>query len=488
MDIRKKLLDNYNNLSIAARAAVWFTMCNIFLKGISFFTTPLFTRLLSTDEYGLLSLYTSFEHLILVIATWEVSIGPYQRGLFKYKDDVKTFTASTQIFANMLTLITFAAIMINFELFASLTNMTSGITVLLFVYLLLQPAYSCWFYRQRVRFDYKKTVLATIFITIVAIVIPLIAVLTIDNTAKVKYSSYLVSMIIIYSFFYVKGLYRSSIIKNWKNICVYWKFFICFTPPLVVHAISYYILGQADRVMIAKMIGTESAAIYSVAYTIAGMTIIVQSAIQQVLVPWIYQNLEEGKYMHIKKNASLMFASLGVIYLLFILISPEVLKIMYPHAYYDGIWCIPPIAIGSYFMFLYTMFVNVESYYQETKYIAYVSISCALINIVLNYFGMQIMNYIVCAYTTLISYILFAIGHFYFMKKIVKKHANSVKIFDGKLILAIAIIILILMGIITWLYDLIIIRYIFILAIIIICFLNRKNLIKIMEQFNFDKN
>ena len=48
----KSLIDKYKNLSVRARAALWFTICSFLQKGISFITVPIFTRLLTTEEYG----------------------------------------------------------------------------------------------------------------------------------------------------------------------------------------------------------------------------------------------------------------------------------------------------------------------------------------------------------------------------------------------------------------------------------------------------
>lgn len=470
-----KLYNKYEELSQPKKAAIWFLLCNIFLKGLSFFTTPLFTRILSTAEYGKLSVFTSVEQLILVIATWEIPIGPYQRGLFKYKDDVSVFTFSAQIFSNILTFFSFLVIFVFFNRFYDMTGMSAFATVILMLYLWFQPAYSCWFYRKRIRFDYKKSVVATIFITLAGTAVPLIAVLTIKKTAELKFIFTLLPTIIIYFGFYIAGFQHLHPIRDRRKICQYWSFFLHFTPPLVIHAISYYILGQADRIMIAKMDSEENAAIYSIAYTIAGMAIVVQSAVTQVLVPWIYQNIEKKNYDVIKKKSTILFGGVGIIYLVFILISPEIIKIMYPKPYYESIWCIPPIAMGSYFMLLYTMFVNVESYFEETKYIAYVSVFCALVNIILNFFGIQYVGYRACAYSTLICYILFAVGHYLFMKKVLRKHLKGRQIYDMKAILKICTGLIAAMAIIIFLYQYFFLRYGSVLLLILLCFMNFNN-------------
>ena len=47
------ITSKYRSLSVQAKAALWFTICSFLQKGISFITVPIFTRLMSTEEYGI---------------------------------------------------------------------------------------------------------------------------------------------------------------------------------------------------------------------------------------------------------------------------------------------------------------------------------------------------------------------------------------------------------------------------------------------------
>ena len=54
------ITSKYRSLSVQAKAALWFTICSFLQKGISFITVPIFTRLMSTEEYAV-----SYTHLTL---------------------------------------------------------------------------------------------------------------------------------------------------------------------------------------------------------------------------------------------------------------------------------------------------------------------------------------------------------------------------------------------------------------------------------------
>lgn len=484
------LYQKYKSMSQPLRAVIWFMLCNIVVKGINFVSTPLFANILPIAEFGKLALFTSYEQVIIVIATWEVSIGPYQRGLFKFKDDVPLFTASTIFFANIVTLVTFSFIILFLDVFKDLTEFPDLIIYSFLLFLLLQPAYNCWFYKKRIDYEYKQTVMATISISALSIIVPYVALIFFPRTADVKFFYTLMPSGILFLILYIvqiKKVRIDSFSRIKQRVFNYWHFLITFTPPLVIHAISYYLLGQSDRIMIAKMDSKENAAIYSVAYTISSMAIIVQSALQQVLLPWIYKNLDNKRYLQINDKSVVMFVVMSACYFLFILISPDIVFLLFPHEYHECIWCIPPIAIGSYFMFFYSIFVNVESYYEETRFIAYISVFCSILNIALNYYGLKWFGYVFCAYTTLFCYLLFALGHYYFMNKTLKIHCGNIRVFKGSQLLFIALFTIVFMFVVVLTYYEFYLRLLILLIILLLIIALFKRLKNLVTQMRYER-
>ncbi len=46
-------MNRYRAIPIAAKASIWFIVCSVLQKCISMITLPIFTRLMSTEQYGL---------------------------------------------------------------------------------------------------------------------------------------------------------------------------------------------------------------------------------------------------------------------------------------------------------------------------------------------------------------------------------------------------------------------------------------------------
>ena len=478
MGLRQK----YQALSLPIKATIWFTACNFIIKGIGFFTGPIFTRLLPEEEYGVLSVFLSYEQLMLILATWEIHLGAYQKGIFKYKENVDFFTTTTQALSNILTILFFFVIFLFYNVVKKYTEMSFCILLLIFVNLLLCPAYYCWLARKRKAYEYKKAVAVTLLFSVINVLIPMMALLLFERTAVVKFGITLISSSVICSVLYFRHANYWDIPKRWNETKTYWKYCIRFEGPLVLHSLSFLILSQADRVMIKEMVGSSQAAFYSVAYSIASVVTIFQSSINTSLAPWRFQMLEEKKYDSVRVVTTSLVMPFAALILMFILVAPEVIALLFPMTYYEAIWCIPPVSTSVFFMFLYTIFVNIEEYYEKTKYVVIVSVSCGLINIILNYICINAFGYVAAGYTTLISYALFSIGHFYFMKKtLANESIDSKNVVDGRAILIISLSLIVLSVVITLLYEQILLRYLMLIIVATTTFCFRKKIVEIIK-------
>ena len=87
-----KYIEKYNALSVQLKATIWFFVCSVLQRGISVITTPIFTRLLSTEEYGQYSVFNSWLSILQIIITLSLTSGVYTMGIVKFKEEEKVFT------------------------------------------------------------------------------------------------------------------------------------------------------------------------------------------------------------------------------------------------------------------------------------------------------------------------------------------------------------------------------------------------------------
>lgn len=478
----------YDSMPQTIKALFWFTVCSILIRGISFITIPIFTRILPSDEYGILSVYTSYEGIVLLFATFDVQLGGYQRGIFKYKENPRLFLSSTIALANLLTIIFFGIVFIFRNKIIEFTGYTSACLMILFLYMIFYPAYECWLSDKRKIYDYKPAIVASILYTVMSVAVSIIAVFTIRHTAEVKYCAGLIGMVCVVAVFYFTSFRFHTLFSDWKKVREYWYFLLRYQGPLIPHGLSYLVMSQADRVMIANMVGESPAAYYSVAYNLASVITILQTSLNQVFTPWRYDKMNKQQYGRIKASTNMILVFAGIIVVMFVLVAPEIMKLLLRPDYYESVWCVPPVAIGMFFMFLYTVFGNIESYFEKTEYVTYISIFCGAINILLNYFGIKMFGYVAAAYATLITYIILTIMHYLTMQWLSHKYLGKVGIVSKTFTLLICIATTSISLLITALYHFFIIRYLIFCVGIFALFMFRKRIVKIVKENLLDED
>lgn len=472
------LKEKYRNMSAPVKASIWFTVCGIVQRGISLLTTPIFTRVLTTEQYGVFSIYNSWYDIISIFATLNLFYGAYNNAITKYPGDRNRITSSMQGLTTALTVVLFIVYSVARNFWNQVFGLSSLYIYAMFAELLFVPAYNFWSASERYDYKYRKLIFTTVLIALGSPILGLIAVLNTSYKAEARILSYVFIQVCIGLIFYILNFVRGKTLFDKK----YWKYAMVLNVPLIPHYLSASVLNQSDRIMINSMIGTGQAAIYSVAYSVASMMTIITTAIKNTYTPFMYKSLKSKKYESIRTSSNMLVVFVGGMTLIAILLGPEIIAIFASKEYYDAIWVIPPVACAIFFKFLYPMFSTVEFYYEKTGFILLASCISAAVNIALNYVFIAIFGYYAAGYTTLICYILYSYGHYFFQKKILQKQEigeNSV--FDIKFItISSGLLISVMVGI-TFLYHYYIPRYLICFCIVAIFIMKRDTIINMIK-------
>ena len=95
---------NETNSAKALKSGVWYTVANFIMKGIGFITTPIFTRLLSHDEFGLYSNYASWLQTFTMFVTLNLA-STFISARFDFEDDFDGYISSVLSLSTVSTLI-----------------------------------------------------------------------------------------------------------------------------------------------------------------------------------------------------------------------------------------------------------------------------------------------------------------------------------------------------------------------------------------------
>lgn len=476
----KWVTKKYRAVSPVVKAGLWFTICNFLQKGISFITMPIFTRIMSTEEFGLYSIYSSWYSILVIFATLHLSYYVFNKGLVKFEDDRENFVVSIQSLSATVTLFFIIIYYIFRNPINDFIGMPTSMIILMMVQILFEPPVLYWTARKRFDYNYQAVIFVTVAISLLN---PLLGICIIklgafENAAIARVLSIALISLVFGSLLGFTLARKGDQPFNTK----YWRYALSFNLPLIPHYLSTTILTSADRIMIGDMIGKSEAGIYSVAYSIGMVCTLFSQSIQQAYLPWLYKRMKKEEYSGIPgiSNAFLLLM-LGILTMV-TCFAPEVVWVVGSNKYMGAIGAIPPICGSIFFIFLQNLFANVEYFFEKTKLIAAASVGVALLNIILNYIFIKLTGYLSAGYTTLFCYIVYSLVHFVVMRRICRQNDLSInKLFDFKVVMGLSFLMIGIIAIMLMVYNYIIIRYAIFLAILVIAFLNRKNIFSMVK-------
>lgn len=467
-----KLMNRYKLLSQAMKAGIWFTICNILQRGIQFITTPIFTRILTTEQYGFYSLFMTWMNILSVFATLNVTGGIYYNGLLKFEDDKIKYTSALQGLCTACTIIVFIIISLMFPLLKIVISIPYLFVFLMFVLFITQPALGFWSAQERMNYRYRMVLTVTLFNSLSA---PLLGILFISYThmkGEGVILGYVIANVLVSTFFYVNNLCKCHALFAFR----YWKYTLALSVPLIPHYLSQILLGQSDRIMINYYCGASKAGIYTLAYQVALMMNILINGINSAYTPWMYKKLKCSKNEDIKKFSSLLVYLFLLISMLVVLLAPEIITLLGTKDYLQAIWIIPPVMLSTFVTFIYCSFGTILFYYEETKDVSIASLAGAASNILMNLFFIPRYGFIAAGYTTFISYLFMMIIYYIFMKKCCLKNGVYYIPFDIKKISIMVFGLICYSALAIWLYNNYFLRYIVAILVIFVIWRNYQSL------------
>lgn len=469
----KKLLVKYKNLSLPAKVSVWFFFCALLQKGLAFLTTPVFTRVLSTEDFGVVSVFNSWEQIAVIFVTLGLSNSVFNVGLVHNPNDRNNFQSSMLGLSFCCATCCSVILWILYPIIQPIVGLDFRYFILMVLFCFFGTVLAFWSLRERFEYHYKSMAIISILNVVLGTALSLIFVYFGEDKAWGKVLGAGIATILAGFFCCISFLKKSTKVYDFK----YWLFATKFNIPMIPHFLSGVLLNQLDRIMIKNMCGESHAGVYSVAYNSAMVVHIINQAISSSYNPWLMQNLKQKNFTNISSIVnSILLGYLGVL-ILVILFAPEIMQIMAPAAYQEGVYVIPPVAGSMFFILLFNIFAPIEQFSLKTKFMATASTVSAIANIVLNLIFIDLFGYLAAGYTTLVCYIIYALSHFIFMKKICRQDLNGINLFNDKLIWSLSAIVVIISILSTVIYHYRSLRY-GLVVIIIMSICAKKEMLK----------
>lgn len=383
---------------------------NIFNKAIAVVTVPLFTRILTTSEYGVVNTYGSWVSVFSVIVG--LSLGETIRNAF-----VDMHSKLREYMSSIFTLaaINLAVILLICIGVVHLLNIPSLLLYLCVIESFFNFVINAVISVYTIEEEAVRRTLLMVFPNLIGTIF---SVILISKATSGKEYGYIIGFVISSFLFGVFFLvwywckYRTFVKRD------YWSYALLISTPLIFHSLSHVVLGSSDRTIITLYRGATETGIYSLIYKLNTATSVVTSSAEGVWLPKFIKKMKGKQFDAVSK--------MNQVYIYFVLftfcgiftLAPEMVRFLGGEEYMSGINMVFPIVMSAFIMFLYGIYLNVEYYYKETKMIATSAITAAILNLVLNIIFIPMYGAIAAAYTTLFSYLVSLFMHMNTARKI----------------------------------------------------------------------
>lgn len=450
----RTLAGTYARLSKARRATIWITLCSFLQRAISFITVPIFTRLLSTEEYGELSVYSSWQTVALYVITLGVIYGGFNNGMMRFREDREGYTSSVMGLVLVMGAFWLVLGVALRDCMVELTGMPLALVALMFSESVARAVHEIWTLRMRFDYEYRRLVALSILQMVLAPALGILFVVMSSDKVLAR----------VLGFFMVEGVIAvvlaiALLRRGKKVVCVkYWKFALLFSIPLLPHYLSEVLLSTVDRIMIEGLCSASDAGVYSIAYSAGMIMMMFVNSLNSTVNPWLYRRLEAGEYRRVDRMGLMLLGLLAAAILAMDGLAPTIVAILAPGEYSNAMFLVPVIAASVFFTYLYSYCSNIEFYYEVRVPAMVASVAAAVLNIALNAALIPLFGYVAAGYTTLACYVTLGAFHFLLAQRIARERTGK-RILSGGPIWLLSLILVVTSAFFSLIYSAPIARY-----------------------------
>ena len=388
-------------------------------KIVGFLMIPLYTRYLTTSDYGVLELLDLTSTIVSIFISMRIGsavIRFYYDSADELEQKKVVSTAYMATFASALLVVLFSQICsIRLSCLIFDTDVYDKYFKLVFMATALSLISS-------VPEAYLMARKQSIFYTIISLM---------------TLSSYLILNIyfIVFLKMGILGILYSSVITKIFNSSVLsfycitknslffsftkFKSMLKFSLPLIPANVGTFILNYADRFILQKVATTAEVGIYALGYKFGYMLpVLVMGPINMIWVPQMFELASKSDKKTIEKMFTyimliLIFCGLGLI-----LLTKDAIRIMATPPFYPAYKVVSFVVLGYIFRGMASFFWDGIMIAKKTIYIGISVFVSALSNILLNIFLIPQFRAMGAAYSTAISFFIMFVLIFYFCQRV----------------------------------------------------------------------
>ena len=386
--------------------SIIYAVGDIVNKAVPFLMLPILTKYLTPEDYGLIASFLAFVAFLSIFIGLSVQ-GAVNVSFFKLSSEkLRVYIVNAILLLCISTSVVFIVILLfDTSISERLLLDKEWIYIVVLVSLsqfLTTLNLTLWIAEERPKPYALYQFLQTVLITILSLV--LIVGYELDWRGQVlsfiigTVSFAMLSLLLMKQRNYLKLEYNRNDMKDLLN----------FGLPLIPHQLGGWLSTNGDKLLLISLLGATSTGLFVVGYQIGMIMGIVVTAFNKAWSPYLYKKLSSNPTLDDKikivKFTYLYFIGIMILIVLLNFLSDIIFTYILDASFAASQEFVIYILIAYGFSGMYYMVGNYILYEKQTKLLASITFSVAIVQIMLSYLFINTYGAIGVAYSSVISF------------------------------------------------------------------------------------
>lgn len=416
----------------------FFTIANFASKLLTFLLVPLYTAVLTTEQYGTADIITITVSLVFPIFTLCIN-----EGMMRFAID-KEHDKSTVLSFGLLITFFGGGILLIFYPFSKLFVNLSVYYLYFFFYYISFSLYNVISYFAKGMNQVKKSAYCGVVNTVLVIVLNIVFI-SIFEWGLIGYLlSYCIAFSLSSIVLFKWGRFSRYLVipsKFNKKLC---KEMLKYSVPMIPNSIGWWISNSSDKYMLTFFVGLSTTGVYSIAYKIPTIFSVFSNLFMGA---WRLSAAEE----YSKENAEIFYNKVFQTYLscsviitsVLVLFTRIIAKILFAKDFFNAYVYVPILIVAALLHGVGEFYGVVYTSVKKTNKLLFSSILGAVSNIVFNFLLIPNIGGMGAAIATLLSYFLIVVVRIADTKQYIKLEIMKLNNFLSIILLNIEALIII---------------------------------------------
>ena len=404
-----------------------YLLANLATKALAFISIPVYTRLLTISDYGVVNVFMATVQIATILLTLNTEVA-ISRFYYDTKDigEFKKFVGTSIILTGSVFILMSCVTILFLHQLSELSALSENLTLLIIPVALYNIINSVFQQIYNPMMQSRKIAIVSSIQVYLAFGLSVVAMLILSTE---KYYGYIYGNICA---MLLLAVYLVNNIRPYVKFSLEWKYvkyILSYSLPNLPYALSGLIIAVFGRLIIGERNGFDDAGLYSFAANIGGLMLIIISVTHQAWNPYYFRYMNENDTLSIDKDYNLIWrlSLLGALFLSFF--GSDIGRFLGRPQYYSSLYLIPIFTLGYVFYQWAYVYMRNCGYAKKMIWNAIVVVTSGVANVVLSALLIKRLGIIGVAISFTLSYLILLIFSYWVNLIQLKLYAPKVFMF-----------------------------------------------------------